>query len=200
MTWNDDPASRRSSSSACSARWRRRLRARRRGDCSGGVARRHALLLFFSLLLAFLGGSGIIHAAPPGDAIRARPEGGPGDRRRGRQQRLRSADRTRACSRRGRGGTRCCCSARRSPGMRSTATSRGCSRSQRTSPHLAAAAVWLGGLLSLVYVLPRAADDEPTRLAVARRFSKVALAAVLVLGVGGVARALTELAAVHQLW
>ena len=66
--------------------------------------------------------------------------------------------------------------------------------------HLAAAAVWLGGLLALVYVVPRAAGDEPTRIAVARRFSSVALAAVLVIGATGIARSLTELSALHQLW
>ena len=66
--------------------------------------------------------------------------------------------------------------------------------------HLTAAAVWLGGLLSLIYVVPRATGDEPKRVAVARRFSTVALTAVLVIGVTGIARALTELSAVHQIW
>ena len=66
--------------------------------------------------------------------------------------------------------------------------------------HLAAAAVWLGGLLALVYVVPRTTDDEPTRIAAARRFSTVALAAVIVIGATGVARSLTELSAVHQVW
>jgi copper transport protein len=66
--------------------------------------------------------------------------------------------------------------------------------------HIASAAVWLGGLLSLVYVLPRATDDGSTRSAAVRRFSSSALVAVIVLGVSGLTRALTELSAVHQLW
>ena len=66
--------------------------------------------------------------------------------------------------------------------------------------HIASAAVWLGGLLSLVYVLPRATDDGSARSAAVRRFSSSALVAVIVLGVSGLTRALTELSAVHQLW
>jgi copper transport protein len=66
--------------------------------------------------------------------------------------------------------------------------------------HLTSASVWLGGLLALVWVLPRAAPDERERRAVVHRFSSVALAAVVVLGATGIARALTELSAVSQLW
>jgi Copper resistance protein D len=51
-----------------------------------------------------------------------------------------------------------------------------------------------------VYVLPRAADTDEVRLAVVRRFSTAALASVIVLGGTGLARAVTELAAVSQLW
>jgi copper transport protein len=66
--------------------------------------------------------------------------------------------------------------------------------------HVASAAVWLGGLLSLVYVLPRASAEGRARAAAVRRFSVSALVAVIVLGVSGLTRALTELSAVHQLW
>jgi copper transport protein len=66
--------------------------------------------------------------------------------------------------------------------------------------HVASAAVWLGGLLSLVYVVPRATDEAGARTAAARRFSASALVAVIVLGLSGLTRALTELSAVHQLW
>jgi copper transport protein len=66
--------------------------------------------------------------------------------------------------------------------------------------HVASAAVWLGGLLSLVYVLPRASVEGRARAAAVRRFSASALVAVIVLGVSGLTRALTELSAVHQLW
>lgn len=66
--------------------------------------------------------------------------------------------------------------------------------------HLAAAAVWVGGLAWLAYVVPRAAADGEERLAAARRFSAIALLAVTVLGVSGVGRAVTELGAVDDLW
>jgi methionine-rich copper-binding protein CopC/putative copper export protein len=55
--------------------------------------------------------------------------------------------------------------------------------------HVAAAAAWLGGLAALA--------AEP---ALARRFARVAIPATLVLAAGGVVRALSELAGVHQLW
>src|SRR5438874_4593980 len=59
--------------------------------------------------------------------------------------------------------------------------------------HVAAAAVWLGGLVSLVLVLPRATADPAKRTAVVRRFSTAALASVCVIGASGVGRAVTEL-------
>ena len=46
----------------------------------------------------------------------------------------------------------------------------------------------------------RAATDESERRALARRFSTVALVAVIVLGLTGLGRALTELSAVSQVW
>ena len=55
--------------------------------------------------------------------------------------------------------------------------------------HVAAAAAWIGGLAALA--------PAPQ---LARRFSRLAVPAVLVLGVAGVVRALSELASVHQLW
>ena len=170
-----------------------------RGLLGEALRRPLAQLLFFSLLLVFLGGSGIIHSAPPGTryalvlqvALVIALVGG--------------------------------AAAALAPTVRALLPLAGAASLllllgptlsghalDRHQPrllsiaadfaHLAAAAVWLGGLLCLVYVVPRATGDEPTRLAVARRFSKVALAAVLVLGVTGIARALTELSAVHQLW
>jgi copper transport protein len=65
--------------------------------------------------------------------------------------------------------------------------------------HSTSAAVWFGGLLALAFVVP-AATDESERRALARRFSTVALGAVIVLGLTGLGRALTELSAVSQLW
>jgi copper transport protein len=66
--------------------------------------------------------------------------------------------------------------------------------------HVAAAAVWLGGLVSLLYVVPRATTDPVLRKTVLRRFASVALGAVVVLAVSGSLRALTELRAVQQFW
>ncbi len=66
--------------------------------------------------------------------------------------------------------------------------------------HTASAAVWFGGLLSLVFVLPRTSAEDDERSAVVRRFSTVALTAVAVLAGSGLVRALTELSAVSQIW
>jgi len=65
--------------------------------------------------------------------------------------------------------------------------------------HLAAASVWIGGLLALVFVAPRAPDGE-TRRRLVGRFSSSALVAVIIIGVTGLGRALTELSHVSQLW
>jgi copper transport protein len=65
--------------------------------------------------------------------------------------------------------------------------------------HSTSAAVWFGGLLALAFVVP-VATDESVRRAMARRFSTIALAAVVVLGLTGAGRALTELSAVSQIW
>jgi uncharacterized membrane protein len=66
--------------------------------------------------------------------------------------------------------------------------------------HVAAAATWLGGLVALAFVVPRSAQPPETKAAATRRFSQFALASVIVLGVTGVVRALSELGAVSQLW
>jgi copper transport protein len=62
--------------------------------------------------------------------------------------------------------------------------------------HVAAASVWLGGLVGLVLLLR--GGGEPRRLL--RRFSNLALASVLVLVATGVIRAFSELGSVGQLW
>ena len=72
--------------------------------------------------------------------------------------------------------------------------------------HLLGASVWVGGLLALAVAVPRAARAlEPTArgrvlAASAGRFSTLALASVVAIGVTGLARALRELTAVPQLW
>jgi copper transport protein len=62
--------------------------------------------------------------------------------------------------------------------------------------HVAAASVWLGGLVALGLSL-RAAGDHTATL---RRFSNIALVSVTVLAATGVIRALAELDSVSQLW
>jgi copper transport protein len=62
--------------------------------------------------------------------------------------------------------------------------------------HVAAASLWLGGLVSLALAL-RAGGDRRATLA---RFSNLALVSVLVLAGTGVIRALAELDSVSQLW
>jgi copper transport protein len=72
--------------------------------------------------------------------------------------------------------------------------------------HVAAAALWVGGLAQLVWVTPHATRGLPEgerdriRTLAARRFSRLALPAVLVLSLTGGLRALWELSAVSQVW
>jgi len=66
--------------------------------------------------------------------------------------------------------------------------------------HVLAAAVWIGGLVALALVVPREGAPAEVRAAAARRFSRLALASVVVLAATGVGRALAELSAVSQLW
>jgi copper transport protein len=71
--------------------------------------------------------------------------------------------------------------------------------------HVWAAGLWIGGLLALALSLwlLRGADlPEPARViaAVARRFSRVALTAVVIVALSGLARALVELTSLSQLW
>ena len=66
--------------------------------------------------------------------------------------------------------------------------------------HVVAAAAWVGGLFALVVVVPKeGAEPEIVDRAV-RRFSTLALAAVVAVGLTGAVRALSELSAVSQLW
>jgi copper transport protein len=66
--------------------------------------------------------------------------------------------------------------------------------------HVGAAAVWLGGLTSLLWLAPSAALGSEVRRTVLTRFSRDALLSVAVLALSGILRALTELRAVHQIW
>lgn len=62
--------------------------------------------------------------------------------------------------------------------------------------HVAAASIWLGGLLSLGLALLRADDRAP----MLRRFSNIALVSVAVLAATGVLGAFAELRSLDQLW
>ncbi len=64
--------------------------------------------------------------------------------------------------------------------------------------HVTAAAIWLGGLVAVAAVL--AFVGGPVAELAARRFSTIALGAVLVVAATGLVRALSELSSVHQLW
>ena len=64
--------------------------------------------------------------------------------------------------------------------------------------HVAAAAVWFGGLAALVFSVPRGTGVIAT--SAARRFSKAALVSVILVALTGVGRALAELSKVSQLW
>jgi putative copper export protein len=62
--------------------------------------------------------------------------------------------------------------------------------------HVAAASVWLGGVVALALSLHASGG----RAATARRFSRLAVVSVVVLGATGVVRALSELSSFSQLW
>jgi len=158
-----------------------------------------AHLLFFSLLCTFLGGSGIIHAAPPGTrfalvlkiALTVALVGGAAAALAPTFARLLPVAGAAAVA------------LLAAPTLSGHALDRDQPRVLAVIAdlaHLGAAAVWFGGLLALTYLVPRATDDDETRRAAAHRFSAAALASVIVLGTSGVARALTELSSVHQLW
>ena len=66
--------------------------------------------------------------------------------------------------------------------------------------HTVAAAIWIGGLFALALVVPRVVAPPEVVTAAVRRFSRLALASVVVLAVTGAVRALSELSAVSQLW
>ncbi|MFL5929206.1 MAG: copper resistance CopC/CopD family protein [Gaiellaceae bacterium] len=158
----------------------------------------YAHLVFFALLAAFLGGSGIVHSAPPGTrfdlvlkvAVTIALVGG--------------AAAALAPTVRVLVGVAAACSLAllAAPTLAGHALDR--NQPRVLAPlvdlaHTASAAVWIGGLLSLVYVLPRA-EDPALRTTAVRRFSTTALVAVTVLALTGIGRALTELSAVSQVW
>jgi copper transport protein len=164
-----------------------------------GLQRPLAHLLFFALLFAFLGGSGIVHTAPPGTrfalvlkiALTVALAGGAAAALAPTFPRLLPAAGAAALS------------LLLAPPLAGHALDRDQPRllaAVADLAHITSAAVWLGGLAALVYVVPRAAERDATRVAAARLFSTAALGSVVVLGLTGIARAVTELSALSQLW
>jgi copper transport protein len=158
-----------------------------------------AHLVFFALLLAFLGGSGILHAAPPGTrfalvmkvALTVSLAGGAAAALAPTLPQLLPVAYAAALA------------LLAAPTFSGHALDRDQPRVLAVIvdlAHMTSAAVWLGGLIAIVYALPRATSDDATRRAAVARFSQAALVAVIVLGASGIARAVTELSAVSQLW
>jgi copper transport protein len=156
-------------------------------------------LLFFALLLTFVGGSGIVHSAASGTryalvltvAVGVALAGAAAAALAPRVPRLLPAAGAAALA------------LLAAPTLAGHALDRSQPRALSVVAdlaHVSSAAVWLGGLVSLVYLVPRAASDDAIRRAAARRFSASALVAVAVLGATGLARAVTELSAVSQIW
>jgi copper transport protein len=165
----------------------------------GALHRPLSRLLFFSLLLAFIGCSAVVHAAPSG---------------------TRNALVLKVALLVALVGAAAAALAQRAVWLLPVAG--GCSLALLLAPtlsghaldrgqpwllavpadlaHLAAAAVWLGGLVALVAVVPRAQLAPGRRVAAARSVSRAALVAVVVLALAGVLRAVTELRSVEQLW
>jgi copper transport protein len=66
--------------------------------------------------------------------------------------------------------------------------------------HTLSAAVWFGGLVALVFALPRSGADDEERDTIVARISTAALAAVIVLAFTGLGRALTEVGGITEIW
>jgi copper transport protein len=169
-----------------------------RGIASARLRRTLAHLIFFSLLATFLGASAIVHAAPPGTryalvlkvALTISLVGGAAAALAPTYPALLAL------------AGACAVVLVAAPTLSGHALDRDQPRGLAAVvdlAHSASAAVWFGGLLALVFVVP-ASVDESERRALARRFSTLALAAVIVLGLTGLGRALTELSAVDQIW
>src|SRR4051794_21215542 len=169
-----------------------------RSVLSGRVRVPFAHLLFFALLAAFLGGSGIVHTASSGTrfalftkiAVTVALVGGAAAALAPTVPLLLWV------------AAACSLALLAAPTLSGHSLDR--NQPRGLAPlvdlaHAASAAVWIGGLLALVYVLPRE-PDEHARATAVRRFSTSALIAVVVLGLTGLGRALTELSAVSQLW
>jgi copper transport protein len=164
-----------------------------------GLQRPLAHLVFFALLLAFIGGSGILHSAPPGTrfalvmkvALTVSLAGGAAAALAPTLPQVLPVAYAAALA------------LLAAPSLSGHALDRDQPRVLAVIvdlAHMTSAAVWFGGLISIVYAVPRATEDDATRRAAVARFSTSALASVIVLGTSGIVRAYTELSAVSQLW
>jgi copper transport protein len=158
-----------------------------------------AHLVFFALLLVFIGGSGILHTAPPGTrfalvmkiALTVSLAGGAAAALAPTLPHLLPVSYATALA------------LLAAPSLSGHALDRDQPRVLSVIvdlAHMTSAAVWLGGLIAIVYALPRATEDDATRRAAVARFSTAALVSVACLGATGIVRACTELSAVSQLW
>ena len=169
--------------------------AARTRDLTRRVRPHLAHLLFFSLLLAFLGASGVVHSAPSGTrnalvldiALALSVAGSAAAALAPRAPRLLPV------------AGACAVALAATPTFSGHALDANQPRwlsIPADLAHVAGAAVWLGGLVALLTIVPRLDD----RREAVRRVSQAALVAVPVLAVAGLLRALTELATVHQAW
>jgi copper transport protein len=156
-----------------------------------------AHLLFLCLFAAFLGASGVVHSAPSGTrnalvldvALGLALAGAAAAALAPREKRLFPL------------AAACALALLATP----TLSGHALDRNQPTwlsipadLAHVVGAAVWLGGLVALLVLVPRLARDA--RAHATRSISAAAFAAVPVLAAGGLLRAATELTAVHQAW
>ena len=157
-----------------------------------------AHLMFFALLAAFIGASAIVHEAPPGTryalvlkvALTVSLIGGAAAALAPTYPALLTL------------AGACALALVAAPTLSGHALDRDQPRGLAAVvdlAHAASAAIWFGGLLALAFVVPRSADERE-RSTLARRFSTTALVAVIVLGLTGLGRALTELSAFSQIW
>ena len=169
--------------------------AARTRDLTASARTPLAHVLFFTLLLAFLGASGVVHAAPSGTrnalvldiALGLSIAGAATAALAPRAPRLLPV----ACA--------CALALLATPTFAGHALDPNQPRwlsIPADLAHIAGAAVWLGGLVALLTIVPRLAQ----RADATRRVSQAALVAVPVLALGGLLRALTELNAVHEIW
>ncbi len=161
------------------------------------LRRQLAQLLFLALLAAFVGGSGILGTAPPGTRFQHVLVASVAVALAGAA----AAALAPAVPRLGPVAAACSLALLAAPTLSGHALDP--NQPAVVTPladvvHAGAAAFWLGGLLSLAFVLPGAADA--VRDAAVRRFSAAALVAVLLLAATGAGRAATELRGIGQLW